>query len=235
MAGKPKLNPEVLHFLRENLGKKESTIRSEISRLKRKFKGTTLNAIAQVYAEQNHLSVLKFIGKTDKETIPNYELEKPTILKINKNRKINEKIKDVVKYETNDHFLKKHIEEINKAYTRKCFTCVFILARKVFENLVIQILKQKYPPTIPQNRDLYFDIVRGRNKDFSDVLDNLYKKRTDFIHEKKEAIERLNQKLKPFKKDANDKVHSLYHIVENAKEIDDLNLDTIIELFKVIN
>ena len=66
------------------------------------------------------------------------------------------------------------------------------------------------------------------------VLDNLYAKRIDFDSDRKEAIERLNQKLIPFKNDANDKVYSLYHIVENSKEVEDWNLDTIMALIKKI-
>ena len=98
------------------------------------------------------------------------------------------------------------------------------------ENLIVEILKSKYPA----QRDLYFDISRGRNHDFSVVLDNLFRKRSEFSEDKKEAIERLHQKLKPFKNDANDKVHSLYHIVESANEIDDWNIDSIMVLIKRI-
>lgn len=105
-----------------------------------------------------------------------------------------------------------------------------MLTRKVLENLIVGILKAKYPA----GRDLYFDIPKGRNHDFSVVLDNLFKKRSEFGDEKKEAIERLHQKLKPFKNDANDKVHSLYHIVESANEIDDWNIDSIMAMISRI-
>ena len=96
--------------------------------------------------------------------------------------------------------------------------------------MIIGILKAKYPA----DRVLYFDTAKNRNLDFSVVLDNLFQKRNEFDSDKKEAIERLHQKLKPFKNDANDKVHSLYHIVENPKEVDDWNLDTIIALIEEI-
>ncbi|HWR72483.1 MAG TPA: hypothetical protein VN604_04900, partial [Nitrospirota bacterium] len=109
-------------------------------------------------------------------------------------------------------------------------TSVFVLIRKVFENLIVGILKAKYP----SNRDLFFDVLKGRNHDFSVVLDNLFKKRNDFGPDKKEAIERLHQKLKPFKNDANDKVHSLYHIVESSNEIDDWNIESIMALISRI-
>lgn len=230
MGSKPKLNPAVLDFLHKKLQKAVVTIRSDISRLKHDYPQSTLNAVAQIYALQHGLSVRRLIAKEDKLTIPAVKIEKTPILKKKKKGTSREPTKKIIEFETNDHFLKKHILEINRAYNHKCYTCVFVLSRKVLENLIIGVLKTKYPV----NRELYFDIPKGRNQDFSVVLDSLYKKRSDFGDDKKEIIERLQQKLKPFKNDANDKVHSLYHIVENAKEIDDWNLDSIMAMITKI-
>lgn len=224
MASKPKLNPEVLTFLHKRLNKSVSTIRSDISRLRRDYPQATLNAAAQVYAQQHGESVRRLIGKKDKLTIPSVKIEKPATVKSKKKPK--EETKIVIQFHTADHFLKKHIDEINRAYNKHCYTCVFVLTRKVIENLIIHILKTKYPA----DRDLYFDKTKGRHQDFSVVLDNLFKKRSEFDHDKKEAIDRLQQKLKPFKNDANDKVHSLYHVVEGPNEVDQWNLDTIFAL-----
>jgi len=230
MTSKPKLNPKILDFLHQRLNKPISTIRSEISVLKRNYPTATSNAVAQVYADQHGESVRRLIGKKDKLTIPSVVIEKPTILKSKEKGGLKEKNKVIIQFETTDIFLKKHIDEINKAYTKGCYTCVFVLVRKVFENLIIKILKTKYPT----NRELYFNTRKNRNLDFSVVLENLYEKRNEFDSDRKEPIERLNQKLKFFKNDANDKVHSLYHIVENSREVEDWNLDTIIALIKTI-
>lgn len=230
MANSPKLNPEILKHLRTRLEKSESTIRSDISRLRRNFPQSTLNAVAQIYAEQHGESVRRLISKEDKSTIPAVNIQKVPKLKSKRRTIAREGIKDVMDFETKDPFLRKHIAEINRAYTKRCYTCVFVLTRKVLENLIVGILRTKYPA----NRELYFDTTRGRNHDFSVVLDNLYKKRQEFDNERKEAIERLHQKLKPFKRDANDKAHSLYHIVENSAEIDDWNIDTIMALVREI-
>jgi hypothetical protein len=226
MPNKPRLSPEVLDFLHKRLEKSVTTVRSDISRLKRGYPQATLNAIAQIYAEQHGESVRRLINKEDKLTIPHVKIEPAPSLKSKKRITPSERLKEIIRFDTADHFLKKHIAEINRAYTKHCYTCVFVLTRKVLENLIIGILKAKYPI----DRQLYFDIPRARNQDFSVVLDNLFKKRNDFDYDRKEAIERLHQKLKPFKNDANDKVHSLYHIVEAPKEIDDWNLDTITAL-----
>lgn len=226
MTNKPKLNPQVLDFLHKRLEKPVGTIRSDISRLKRDFPQSTLNAVAQIYAEQHGQSVRRLISQEDKLTIPSVKIEKIRTLKNKGGASRKEQIREIVRFETRDHFMRKHIAEINRAYTKHCYTCVFVLARKVFENLIIGVLKAKYPA----NRDLYFDVPKRRNHDFSVVLDNLFKKRNEFDNDRKEAIERLHQKLKPFKNDANDKVHSLYHIVENSREVEDWNLDTIMAL-----
>ncbi|MBN1398661.1 MAG: hypothetical protein JXA06_11575 [Bacteroidetes bacterium] len=229
MPNKPKLNPEALNFLHKRLNKPTSTIRSDISRLKRKFPNATLNAVAQIYAQQHKVSILSMISKADKLTIPSVKIESVHTLK---SMHVAKKTKmEIIHLETSDHFLKKHIDEINKAYSAACFTSVFVLTRKVLENLIIGILKVKYP----NNRELYFDKARGRYQDFSVVLDNLYKKRNDFDPDPKSAVERLHQKLKPFKNDANDKVHSLFHIVESSKEVDDWNINTIIALIAKIS
>lgn len=230
MPGKPELNPEILDFLHKRLGKPISTIRSAISVLKREYPQSTSNAVAQIYALQHGESVRRLISKEDKLTIPSVKIENPKPLKLKRKAKNGEQIKEIIKFETTDHFLQKHIREINRAYAKQCYTCVFVLTRKVLENMIIGILKAKYPADCA----LYFDTTKNRNLDFSVVLDNLFQKRNEFDSDRKEAIERLNQKLKPFKNDANDKVHSLYHIVESPNEVDDWNLDTIIALIEKI-
>lgn len=230
MASKPRLSPQVLEFLHKKLKKSFSTIRSDISKLRRVYQTSTLNAVAQIYAEQYGKSVRRLISKEDKLTIPSIKIEKVSTLKSKKGVKIREQTKEIIQFYTTDHFLRKHIAEINRAYTKHCYTCVFVLTRKVLENLIIAIVKAKYPA----DRDLYFDIPKGRNQDFSVVLDNLFKKRNEFDDNRKKAIERLHQKVKPFKNDANDKVHSLYHIVESPREVDDWNLDTIMALITEI-
>ncbi|MBI5933141.1 MAG: hypothetical protein HY867_05495 [Chloroflexi bacterium] len=230
MPSKPELNPKILDYLHQKLGKPISTIRSAISVLKREYPQSTSNAVAQIYAQQHGVSVRRLISKEDKQTIPPIRIEKTEPLRLKRKAKSAEQIKEIIKFETTDYFLQKHIREINRAYTKQCYTCVFVLTRKVLENMIIGILKEKYPT----ERTLYFDTTKYRNLDFSVVLDNLFQKRSEFDSDKKEAIERLHQKLKPFKNDANDKVHSLYHIVENPNEIDDWNLDTIIALIEKI-
>ena len=141
------------------------------------------------------------------------------------------KIMEVVKYDTTDHFIKGHIDELNRAYTFRCYTSVFMLARKIVENLIIDILKKKFPEKVKVNKELYFDITRNRLKDFEEILKGLRSRKNDFGSENK-AVERLCDLAAKLKENANNKTHSWYHLVEKKKEVDDLNLNTIFELIK---
>lgn len=152
-------------------------------------------------------------------------------VKQQKIQKTKKKIIQIVDYETDDPFIKGHIDEMNLAYTYNCYTSVFILARKIIENLLIDILRKKYPESIRENKELYFDIPKSRFKDFEEILKNLRNKKNDFGTENK-AVEKLCNDAKKLKDDANDKTHSWYHLVTKKKEIDDLDLRKIMELIK---
>ena len=66
------------------------------------------------------------------------------------------------------------------------------------------------------------------------VLDNLHNKKSDFKPSNTEAIKRLCQIAKPFKNDCNNKTHSWFHLVKRKSEIDNIGVDEIIELIKIL-
>jgi len=229
-----KLSKEILQLLSKKLGKPESSIRVEISKLRTsKFHGAPLNSVAQIYAGLNQTSVYGKLTKEERAAIPPHDLIKNAPKVQIKEKKKKEITFEFLKYETTDHFIRGHLKEINKAYNSKCYTATFILARKIVENLIIDILKGKFPATSLENKALYYDTAKARFKDFSIILDNLNSKRNDFDMKKK-IVERLYSKAKALKENANDKTHSWYHLVEGQNEIDELNLQTIIELIKQI-
>ncbi|MGD0976864.1 MAG: hypothetical protein ABR875_01025 [Minisyncoccia bacterium] len=228
-----RLKPEILARLSKTLKLSENSVRQYISRERTKHPKATLNAAAQLFAMINKTTVLRMLDKEDRATLPsNIEMEKEkVILETKKSGKKGKKIQTLIDYDTTDHFKKGHIEELNRAYTFSCNTCVFILGRKIVENLIIDILKKKYPEKEKTNKELYFDTAQGRLKDFEVILKNLKSKKSDFGSENK-AVERLCDLAKVLKDDANNKTHSWYHLVENKKEVDDLNLKAIIEIIK---
>lgn len=227
-----KLNPEILDKLIKKTELSIGTIRNSISLLRSDYPNCTINAVAQLYARKHGFSVMQKLSPEDKATLPNNEVVKPKIRLEEKIIKKKEIIISVINYDSDDFFKKGHIKEINRAYSKGCYTSVYILARKIIENLIREILHRKFPPISKENRNLYFNIEKGRFHDFGVILKNLFDKRQSFDFDKIEIIERLYQKTKNFKDDSNDKVHSWYHLVENEKEINDLNLQAIIELIK---
>ena len=231
----PKLKPEILTYLSKKLKLSINSVRQYISRERTNHPKATLNAAAQLFALSNKTTVLRMLDKEDRATLPsNIEIAEEKVILKNKKRGTKEKkILALIDYETADYFKKGHINELNKAYTFGCNTSVFILARKIVENLIIDILKAKYPEKNKKNKELYFDINLGRLKDFEIILKNLKSKKSDFGSENK-AVEKLCDSAKVLKDDANNKAHSWYHLVEKKKEIDDLNLKAIIEIIKTI-
>lgn len=140
---------------------------------------------------------------------------------------------DLIKYVTDDSFKKGHIDEINKAYKYGCYTCVFVLLRKIIENLIIDILKHRFPPTNKDNKELYFDVNQGRNKDFGMILKNLYSKRKEFDHEEK-LVEKIYNTSLRLKDESNDKVHYWFHLVQDPKEVDNLSPQGLIDMITTL-
>lgn len=139
----------------------------------------------------------------------------------------------IIDYNTSDSFRKGHIDEINRAYTYACYTSVFILARKIIENLIIDVLKMKYPESTKTNKEIYFNIEQKRYHDFEVILKNLKSRKHEFGTENI-AVERLCNLAKELKDDANKKTHSWYHLVRKKKEIDDLDLTAIFDLIQAL-
>jgi len=136
---------------------------------------------------------------------------------------------EFAKYDTNDEWLKKHIEEINKAYTCKCYTATFTLCRKVLENLIaIHILAKKYPENTPEHHQKYFDFSQKRNLNFNRLLTNLRKSSDDFIP-KNNIVSRICELAEGFKEKSNEMTHSLYHIA-TKKELDERDFQQILNL-----
>jgi hypothetical protein len=228
---KAQLNPKILDKLSKKLGLEKSTVRQQISRLKQKNARCTLNAVAQIYAMQYGETVMQQLTTEDKATLPHIEQNNDKLKISTRPKKEQVKLKTFIKYQSEDHFINGHINELQRAYTYKCYTSVYILSRKIIENLIVDILQKKYPPDISlDNKELYWDVKQRRFKDFSVILKNLFDKKDDFLPAKSKAIERLCQLANKFKSNANDKTHSWFHLVSNPHELNDLQLQDMLEL-----
>jgi len=197
---KTKLDPRILKKLVEiTKGEMtEASIRVALSELRREHPSWTLNATAQVFARKRNSSVARWLKPEDRDTLKNVKVEKIKIRSTKSRRKTT--LKQIANYETTDKFLKKHLDEINKAYTYGCYTATFILCRKVLENLIVHhILKKKYTQNTLQHKEKYFDIHNGRNLDFNRLLHNLRSSLNDF-HPEKKLVMRICQRQKDSKR-----------------------------------
>lgn len=232
---KAQLDSKIVDLLSKKIGLAPSTIQKEISLLRPNYPNCTPNAVAQIFALQRGKSVWQKLSPEDRNSLPNIEMDRrKTIIKSKPTQKRGKQTKIIVEYETDDYYIKGHIKEINKAYTYGCYTSVFILTRKVIENLIIDILREKFPPTSIDNKELYYSINQRRFKDFSVILENLRNKKYDFELGKDKTIDRLYSRAVKFKDDANDATHSWYNLIETSAEIDDLGIQSLIELIKAL-
>lgn len=228
------LNPEIIEYLEKKTKRSENTIRHDISLLRRQFGGLPINTVAQIYALKNKVSVISKLSPEERSKLPNLEIQKPTTIvqKLIKGGK-KKQVKQFIKYETTDPFIKAHIDEVNKCYTFRAYTAAFILCRKIIENMLTDIIRKKYPQNTLTNIELYFDVSKRRTRDFSDIISNLRKHASDFGAEKT-LLERILNKSNVFKDDANDKAHSWYHVVRRPKELDDAEVQSIIEMLSTL-
>lgn len=228
-----KLDPKIVDYLADKLEINPKTVKKNIYLLVKHNSKLTKNAVAQIYALQHNLTVFRKLDKEDKASLPSTEVVPEKIKVKQKNRKTEKRIKILIDYDTTDYFKKGHIDELNKAYTHGCYTAVFILTRKIVENLIIDILRAKFPEDKKENKELYFDIHQKRFKDFGIILDNLKSKKDAFGSDNK-AVERLCNLARELKKDANDKTHSWFHLVKNKLEVENLNIKDIVEIIKML-
>lgn len=228
----PRLDPEILKLLSEKLGISASTVRNNVTLLAHNYPNVTPNARAHIFARTRNSTVWQKLSREDKQSLPNIEVQKEkAVIKQRERQGRKEKILQLVKYETVDPFRKGHIDEINRAYTYKCYTSVFILCRKAVENMLVDILRKKFPENTKENKELYFDTAQRRFKDFGLILKSFRSKSTEFDTERK-LVERIAELAEALKDGANDKAHSWFHLVRRKREIDDLDIQNLIDLIK---
>jgi hypothetical protein len=231
-----RLDPEILARLNAKTGKAITTLRKDISLVKRDYPNATSNAAAQIVAQNHGTSVLQRLDPQDRASLRDYPGRAPVRGPSGRTAKprtpATTNRAQLFDYETSEYFKLEHIRELNRANSANCHTCVFVLFRKILENLLIDILRAKFPGKAKDQIELYYNTVQRRYRDFSEILESLKQKRRDFGIDGEKVIERLVQLVKPFKSDANDKAHSWFHVVKSQREIQDTPIEAIVELVK---
>jgi len=104
-----------------------------------------------------------------------------------------------------DDFYKPLLLEINLAFRYGMVISLAVLIRKIFENLIIDILRKKYGT---KELTLYYDPSRRRFQEFSVVLENFRIKRDDFLHIT-DKIDMVIKDIQEFRETGNANAHSI--------------------------
>jgi hypothetical protein len=139
-------------------------------------------------------NVLKFFCTDNTDTI----LSSITLLD-NNNRFI-----DLLNYP--DDFYKTLVDEINFQYINKHLISLSILIRKLFENLIIDILRKKYNTT---DLNVYYDTSKGRFHDFSVLLKNLDLRQEEFHYVSPNLDSKFIKELNKYRDAGNSSAHSI--------------------------
>ncbi|HKM51418.1 MAG TPA: hypothetical protein VJZ75_09585 [Candidatus Bathyarchaeia archaeon] len=121
-----------------------------------------------------------------------------------------------------DIFYDRLEDEINTAYSNPALpNAVLMLSRKLIENLVYNLLQYKLSG---HGIKLYFDTKHNRPLDFGVLLDNLKVQKGQFDQDQHDMIDKFLSLAKPFKRDANSKVHNVLEYLESMKQIKTLKI-----------
>ncbi|WP_406662331.1 hypothetical protein V7O66_06410 [Methanolobus sp. ZRKC3] len=123
--------------------------------------------------------------------------------------------------------------EINLTFKNGLFISTFILSRKLIENLMLDILKTRFPPISNENANLYFDRKYQIHKDFNLLLDSFEQRKGDFPIDTEE-LDQFIQELSIFKLKEKANSHSINDIPDSNK-IRSCNIEKIVEGFLEIS
>ncbi len=117
-----------------------------------------------------------------------------------------------------DDFYFELVNQINRGYSYGLYTAVQILIRKLFENMIIDILRKKYGV---KQLDVFYYTDQGRFHDFSRLLENTVEKikEGDFVFVKDTFNKDLIDRINTFRDNANSKAHSII-INVNKEDLD---------------
>lgn len=101
---------------------------------------------------------------------------------------------------------KKLIHEINAAYSYQLYTSTYVCLRKLFESLLIELLRVKFGTT---QIDMYYWADRGRFHDFSILIENLENNVGDFRQYTSSFNQDFFTFLKNFRERASNAAHSI--------------------------
>lgn len=120
-------------------------------------------------------------------------------------------------------------EQINKVFISEIYPAVRVLARKMLENLLIDILRKKYSM---KNIDIFYNPAQNRFQSFSILIENLEDNLSDFQPIEPAINKEFVNKIDDFREKGNASAHSITLDIkkeELEKELEEL--EYIIKVF----
>lgn len=135
----------------------------------------------------------------------------------------------IIHNKLNERFYDKLIDEINNSFYYEIYTGCFILTRKLFENMIIDILRNNFN----KEKELFQNLNNKKTyNNFSVLLNNLKKKKLELGFTISE-IEGLIKKLNPYRIEANSKTHNIVDFGEKG-ELKKYDIELTFDLLKRI-
>ena len=128
-----------------------------------------------------------------------------------------------------DYFYQELASEINACYAAGAYTSVLILSRKLIENLLIDVLRKKYGDEAKKDVEMYYRTDSGRFHDFNTLLRHLNKQKVDFEVDE-EILKEFFKLVRPFRKSANKKAHSIVHVIGKKEELKEFEVQKLASL-----
>lgn len=123
------------------------------------------------------------------------------------------------------------VREINTCYRHYCFTAMYILVRKLLENMLVDILRGFYSQT---EIEKFFNTGKGHFLGYGYLIDNFQSLTNDpdFIQKADTIPQKVIDWLKLFKETGDSSAHSLFSLPH--QEIIENNQDKLINLINIL-
>ena len=121
-------------------------------------------------------------------------------------------------------------DEINTAYSNPALpNAVLLLSRKLIENLVYNLLENRFSGT---QTDLYYNTGQMRAHDFSVLLDNLRKHKSDFAADQQESIGQFLKIMDEtkFRREANSTTHKVMEYLDSMREVQKFKIPHMVQI-----
>jgi len=114
-------------------------------------------------------------------------------------------------------------EEINGCYDKGFPNAAFLLSRKMIENLIYDILQNKFT----KETEKYWIKKEGINqpKSLFALITSLENFKKEFTSNTKRYIEEVLPLLKKFRSDINPVAHNIYNYIENLKKLEEYKIN----------